>query len=417
IREGEAGALGLSPAQARRIMSAAGTPVRIERPSAGAMAVEIDGGRVRLAEVTLTEAREAAPKVYLLVVILILTIYAVIALFLEMFVLPQHVYGPIRRTLEADRAVQRGDRAREIVADELIPRDELGEIMRSRNASVLALRRREGELADALDRLERVASDLKRKNHLLENARRSLEGADRLASLGMLSAGIAHEINTPLAVVKGLADRLVEGEQLSASQTQLLARVVGRLERLSEGLTDFARARPPHYAACNLREVAREAATLVRLDRRVGRSAIEVDIPDDLVIDADADRLVQVFVNLIRNAVDATRTGEPRIRVEASLFERDDCPWVSARVLDHGPGIEPEVLPSLFEPFVSTRLDAKGTGLGLAVAEGIVREHLGTIIAQNRTDGPGAAFEVMLPARQAEQASVAEDQPSESPTA
>src|SRR5690606_36800746 len=84
-----------------------------------------------------------------------------------------------------------------------MPSVELGEIMRSRNESIVRLRRQEAMLNDALERLETVAVELKRKNHLLETARRNLADQDRLASLGMMSAGIAHELNTPLAVLKG----------------------------------------------------------------------------------------------------------------------------------------------------------------------------------------------------------------------
>jgi signal transduction histidine kinase len=85
------------------------------------------------------------------------------------------------------------------------------------------------------------------------------------------------------------------------------------------------------------------------------------------------------------------------VRVIAGESRRDDRDWVVIRVIDDGVGIDPAVLPSLFEPFVSTRLDSRGTGLGLAVADGIVREHGGLILARNRTDAVGALFEIVLP--------------------
>jgi two-component system C4-dicarboxylate transport sensor histidine kinase DctB len=117
----------------------------------------------------------------------------------------------------------------------------------------------------------------------------------------------------------------------------------------------------------------------------------------------DPDRLVQVFVNLIRNAVDALSDAEvadPAIEVEMEPEMRDSTPWVVVRVLDNGPGIDSALIDRLFEPFVSTRLDAQGTGLGLAVANGIVREHGGLLVATNRASqaaGSGAVFEVLLP--------------------
>jgi len=113
-------------------------------------------------------------------------------------------------------------------------------------------------------------------------------------------------------------------------------------------------------------------------------------------VNGNADRLVQVFVNLLRNALMAVSTGG-LIRVESRCLQRGGQNWICCTVLDNGPGIPAHVLPNLFEAFVTTRLDARGTGLGLTVAEGIVTQHGGTITASNRTEG-GASLEVMLPA-------------------
>mgnify|MGYP006266374175 CR=1 FL=1 len=399
VRSGTAAQLGLSPAVLQRLGEPADGPRFTQSATGATVAVVRTGeGRYRLAEVVLPRARAAVGRAFGLVVLALLAVYALVAAALEVFVLPQNVYGPIRRMLLADRAVQLGDREHELVDESAIPRDELGQIMRSRNASIRLLRQKETELADALERIESVAGDLKRKNHLLENARRNLEGADRLASLGTMSAGIAHELNTPLTVAKGLAEKLRTGS-LSEREAGLLHRVVGRLERLSESLLDYSRAREPHYREADLRRIVDEAITLVTLDRDVDPDSVRNDVPEGTLLPCDQDRLVQVFVNLVRNAVDACVSARlrSRVRVDAERVERDRQGWIAARVRDRGPGIDPGVLPDLFEPFVSSRLDAKGTGLGLAVADSIVREHAGTIIAGNRTDGDGAVFEVLLP--------------------
>lgn len=342
-------------------------------------------------------ARDAVRRLYALVVAAVVGVYLLIALTLEVFVLPRQVYGPIRTLLEADAAVQSGARGAELIVEGRIPSDELGEIMRSRNESILKLRRHETALAEALERLELVATDLKRKNHLLETARRNMADQDRLASLGMMSAGLAHELNTPLAVLKGCVERLAErpGNGVDPEQAALMLRVVQRLERLSESLLDFARVRPPLEAPVDLRSVIEEAWTLVRLDREVRDVEMRDETPSGAVIKGDPDRLVQVFVNILRNAADAMN-GRGVISVSAEHAERDGRDWVSITLRDDGPGIHPDVLPRLFEPFSSTRLDARGTGLGLAVAEGIVREHGGVILARNAPER-GAVFEVMLP--------------------
>jgi two-component system NtrC family sensor kinase len=295
-----------------------------------------------------------------------------------------------------------------------MPRDELGEIMRSRNESIVRLRQQESMLNDALDRLETVAVELKRKNHLLETARRNLADQDRLVSLGMMSAGIAHELNTPLAVLKGQVERIASDpvREISASHAQLMLRVVQRLERLSESLLDFARVRPATRERTSLAHIVDEAWTLVRIDREARDVELIASIPDGLTVMGDPDRLGQVFVNLLRNAADVM-DGQGVITVVAERVERDGRSWVSIRVQDQGPGIAPDVLSRLFEPFVTTRLDARGTGLGLAVSEGIIREHGGVILARNlASDGPqelgapprraGAEFEITLPDDDAE---------------
>ena len=382
----------------------------------GVRLVETGGdGTVWVADVRSLDARRAVGWVYALLVLAVVGVYLLIALALEVFVLPRHVYEPIRAMLRADDAAREGERAGELIPESLIPADEMGEIMRSRNDVVVALRRHEDELARTLQSVEQAATELKRKNHLLETARRNLEGADRLASLGMMSAGIAHELNTPLAVVKGLVDKLEHDPSrgLPEGEAKLLGRVVRRLERLGDSLLDFARARQPETRPVSAAEIIDEAATLVRLDRETlpdpSRIAIDVDVDSSLVVECDPGRMVQVFVNLIRNGVDAVRrsggsgpAGRGAVVVRGERTEREGRSWVSVRVRDDGPGIDPDVLATLFEPFVSTRLDSRGTGLGLAVAEGIVREHDGVILARNAGSEEairgGAVFEVVLPA-------------------
>ncbi|MGQ0628768.1 MAG: sensor histidine kinase [Phycisphaerales bacterium] len=374
-----------------------------------------EGGWLVGASAVLADARGAVVRLYIFMTVALLGVYALIALSLEIFVLPRHVYGPIRAMLQADRAAQEGDRSQEIIATGSMPADELGEIMRSRNRTVQALRRHEEDLAVALEQLAFAASDLKKKNHLLETAQRNLADADRLASLGMMSAGLAHELNTPLAVIKGMVEQIAgnPARRLDEQEAALLVRVVGRLERLSESLLDFARVRPARTAPAHLCPLVDEAWTLVRLDREARSVTLENRVTTALLVECDADRLVQVFVNLLRNAADAldpSRRGpgsttdgpaRPHITVDAAALVRDDREWVTITIADNGPGIDPEILGRLFEPFASTKLDSQGTGLGLAVSEGIIREHGGVLLARNR-EGPlgrGAVFEITLPQR------------------
>lgn len=427
LTSGSSAQLGLDAVSASRAAASPGLVVVGESSTLGACALLYVPARGNSPEQyhavvsRIPEAREAVWRLYMIVAAALIGVYALVAFALEIFVLPQAVWRPIRRTLAADRAVQEGRREGELIDEAIIPDDELGEIMRSRNRTVVELRRRESELNDAMARLESLANDLARKNHLLEAARRTIADTDRLASLGMMSAGIAHELNTPLAVLKGLVEKLnIDPASLDPAQARLMLRVVGRLERLGDGLLDFARVRPPQSRVVRIHTVVRDAADLVRLDREAAGVEIINRVPEGAQVECDADRMVQVFVNLLRNAVDAVSsmrparehreppglfaspdpTGQGRVEVSVEPRSRDGRDWISIGVVDDGPGIDPSVLERLFEPFTSTRLDARGTGLGLAVAEGIVREHGGLLLARNRTDQTGAVFEVLLPVRQ-----------------
>lgn len=385
-------------------------------------AKEGGGGTYYSATVNMESARRAVVWMYVFLVGALLGVYAMIALALEIMVLPRHVYTPIRAMLAADDAVRHNRRDGEMIPAHAIPADELGQIMRSRNDTVRAMRDSQRRVQEALAEIERVAADLQKKNTLIEAAQRNLADADRLASLGVLSAGLAHEMNTPLAVVKGLAEKLVKEpyRRLEPDEAALLLRVVGRLERLSESLLDFARVRPPTSRPTEIRPLIEEAWTLVSLDREAKRGGVRFvnEVPDGLIVPCDGDRIVQVFVNLLRNAVDAS-TGpaaqgqsDPVIQVTSTEQDRAGERWASIVITDSGPGIAPEILGRLFEPFASTRLDSRGTGLGLAVSLGIIREHGGALVARNRggemggaggaaADGDtrvrGAAFEILLP--------------------
>ncbi len=404
IARGDASQLGIEGSEAERIRAAGPTGRIITLPGGDPQAVAWDPALSSFVGVSLADSgntQEAVNRLYLALILALLAVYALIALALEVIVLPKQVYRPIERLRDADRAVQEGRRGSEMIPDASIPSDELGQVMRSRNDSIRKLREKETEVGDALTRVESIAAELKRKNHLLEAAKRNLADQDRLASLGMMSAGIAHELNTPLSVLKGCVDELRERgpESLPPERIALMHRVVSRLERLSESLLDFARVRPPASTVVPIRSIVDEAWSLVSLDRNVSHDNLTDTIPGGAVVVGDADRLTQVFVNLLRNAVDAMDA--PGIEVRSILAaceqrEREGRSWLSITITDSGPGISPEQLDRLFEPFASTRLDAQGTGLGLAVAEGIVREHGGVLIGRNAPDG-GARFEVMLP--------------------
>ncbi len=323
--------------------------------------------------------------------------YAAAVLALELVIMPLYVYGPLRLMLDADRASREGDRDEELVDDRVIPGDEIGQIMRSRNATVRELRKREEDLESALAQLKESAADLQRKNELLESQ-------DRLVSLGLLSASVAHELNTPLTVLQGSIEKLAETTHDPHTQERLarMLRVTQRLRKISEGLLGFSRVRKDHMERVSLRPLVEEAWSLVAIDERAAQANFVNSVANDDTVLANSDRILQVFVNLLRNALHAIPPNG-HVEVRSRRTVRNGRVHVAVTVEDDGPGIPPEVLPEIFEAFVSTRLDARGTGLGLTVAEGIVHQHSGTISATNRPGG-GACLEVSLPVGQSQTA-------------
>jgi len=296
--------------------------------------------------------------------------------------MPLYVYRPLRLMLSADHATQKGDREHELIDDASIMGDEIGQIMRSRNATIVELRKHEDDLEEAL---------------------RRLEAQDRLVSLGLLSASVAHELNTPLTVLQGSVEKLCETVKDAAAQERLarMLRVTLRLRKISETLVDFATVRKQQMEDVTLRPLIDEAWSLVAIDEKAAEASfVNSTRVDDAVI-GNPDRLMQVFVNLLRNALYAIPSSG-KIEVKTRRIARNTQRWISITVEDNGPGIPPEVLPEIFEAFVSTRLDARGTGLGLTVAEGIVHQHGGSIAAANRPAG-GACLEVTLPAAESTQ--------------
>jgi signal transduction histidine kinase len=306
-------------------------------------------------------------------------IYLLAVVVLESAIMPWYVYRPLRRMLAADSATQTGDREGELIPESEIMGDEIGQIMRSRNDTVEALRKREDELAAALRRIEEQ---------------------DRLVSLGLLSASVAHELNTPLAVLAGSIEKLIETNPDSHTQERLarMQRVTHRLRRISESLVDFSRVRNTQMEPTALRPLIEEAWTLVAIDEKSSHVEFLNHASAEHSVIGNPDRLLQVFVNLLRNALNAIGSdGAGRIEVRARREQRDGRASIVLTVEDNGQGIPAYVLPDIFDAFVTTRLDAHGTGLGLTVAEGIITQHGGTIAASNRPQG-GACLEVCLPA-------------------
>jgi PAS domain S-box-containing protein len=254
--------------------------------------------------------------------------------------------------------------------------------------SITAIRTPSGEVTHYLG----VAVDLSEQRSWELRAAHS----DRLASVGQLAAGVAHEINTPLANVMLVAESLRRRSQdpWVLARLDTMTEQVEVAARIVRGLLDFARREEPHVTELDLVAVAKDSVEFLKGKQSADVEIEEVYPSDPVPILGDRGHLIQVLTNVLNNAYDAME-GKGGIQISV----RRQGTRAEVEVIDQGPGIPEEVLPHIFEPFFTTKPEGQGTGLGLAVCHGIVQSHHGWITARN-VPGRGAAFLVSLPVRE-----------------
>jgi two-component system NtrC family sensor kinase len=270
----------------------------------------------------------------------------------------------------------------------------------------LELRQRDelGELAAEINLMcERLADERAAR----EQATEQLRHADRLTTVGKLASGLAHELGTPLNVVQGRAklivDREVEGDDVQQS-ARIVVEQAERMTALIRQLLDFARPRMLQKVSVNAPNLARRVCELVGTIARKANVTLVVPTPDDaLHADADDGQLTQVVTNLVVNAIQATPSGGT-VTIESRRIEQAAPPyvggerrvWLAIEVQDTGAGMDEATCARVFEPFYTTKEVGDGTGLGLSVSWGIVREHGGWIDVASEP-GVGSTFTVYLP--------------------
>ncbi|HVY40988.1 MAG TPA: ATP-binding protein [Polyangia bacterium] len=248
--------------------------------------------------------------------------------------------------------------------------------------------RRAVELANQLRYAQALAQAREMENQLVR--------ADRLITVGVMATEIAHEIGTPLSVVRGRAEqvlRRVDGTP-GGEDLRVVIKQVDQISSTVRQLLDFSRRSPLEKRAVPLAPVVERSRELLQLKLEARRLQMDLDLSEDLpMLTADADQLQQVLVNLLLNACDASPPGQ-RVRLSARRAPGD---MVRIAVADRGTGIPPENLTAIFEPFFTTKPRGEGTGLGLAIAAGIVRNHAGQIDVQSAV-GEGTTVTVLWPA-------------------
>jgi len=219
--------------------------------------------------------------------------------------------------------------------------------------------------------------------------------ADKLSSIGLLAAGVAHEVNTPLAVISTYAQMLakqISGDEQKAPLLEKIARQTFRASEIVNSLLNFSRTSPTEFVSVDLNKVIRETLTL--LEHQLAKAGVEVKLALDENlprIKGNPGKLQQVFLNLFLNARDAMESGGV-----LAIRSGSDHGSVRLTVADSGAGIAPENLSRIFDPFFTTKGARKGTGLGLSVSYGIVREHGGDIEVESIL-GAGTRFELSFP--------------------
>lgn len=337
-----------------------------------------DGGNTSVAIETASIVRDVGQARNVLSLFLLLVVVVVLAFGYGFFGFL--ILRPVRAIRVATERAAEGDLASPIA---LTPRNEFGSVARSFNSMLERLDQHRAEL-------EHKVTELQTANRELAQTRDSLIRSEKLASVGQLAAGIAHEIGNPLAALSGYNELLREGDLEPEELEGILERSGAQLERIRtviRNLLDFSREdeagepEPIDLVGC-----VSEANHLVRALPAARNVEFHLDDVSGPPVMAVAPRVVQVLVNLMMNALDAMG-GEGTLRIE----RHDEGDWAELSVVDDGPGVDPDALGRLFDPFFTTKDPGEGTGLGLAISARIMEAFDGEIRADNAPGG-GARF-------------------------
>ena len=301
---------------------------------------------------------------------------------------------PMQALIHKARRTGSGDLAHPL---QIRGRDELGELAEEMNAMC--------------EQLARANASVVSEAQARVDALQQLRHADRLATVGRLAAGIAHELGTPVSIVSGHAQMIAEREVLGDKVLESARTIddqAGRITRIVRQLLDFARSKGPEGTSANAFEIAKrcESLLLPMAEKRGVRLGVHGS-SEKAHAAIDHESLQQVLTNLVVNAVQATpHGGTIEIRVDRVRSAPPDGPgymegeFVRLDVKDSGTGIAPDVLAHIFEPFFTTKEAGDGTGLGLSVVYGIVKDHAGWIAVASDVE-KGSTFSVFIPVKSA----------------
>ena len=247
--------------------------------------------------------------------------------------------------------------------------------------------------------LNQAGADLLERHRRELELERRLQHADRLATIGTLASGLAHEIGTPMGVIRARTEYLLNSKPTPAKLNNGLETIIKQIDRISgivRMLLNYARAREPIRTACDVRKIVEHALGLVETEAAHRHVRLTAELGEQpLTAECDADQLQQVFINLAVNALDAMDPDGGTLRVVAELRDIDHERFTRITFADTGSGVPPQVRARVFDPFFTTKEPGKGTGMGLAVSQSIIRDHGGELSFES---GPeGTRFFVTMP--------------------
>jgi two-component system, NtrC family, sensor kinase len=320
---------------------------------------------------------------------LYMALFATALLVFAYIALTRLIVRPIEQLARAADRIATGARHLELPRSGAREIADLGTSMRAMTAKLLA---EESALRSKIDELTTTT------RHLGET-REQLTTSEHMASVGRLAAGVAHEIGNPIAAIMGMHDLLDDAETDAPTREDFLRRMRKETERIHvvvRDLLDYARPEEGTRAeGADVAEVVEDVLRLVRPQKHFKGISIETDIATSTRVALGPQRLTQVLLNLLLNAGAALEgTGHVRIRTRANGASGET---VRLEIEDDGPGVPPDLLPRIFDPFVTTKDVGEGTGLGLAVCRGIIEGANGALFVDTEYEG-GARFVIELPA-------------------
>lgn len=275
-------------------------------------------------------------------------------------------------------------------------RDEMGLLAKTFNSMAQDLKRYRENMENWTRTLE---AEVKKKTDEIIRAQEELLNAEKLASLGRMAAGVAHELNSPLTGVVTFAhlmkSRTPAEDKQSQEDLQVIIDQANRCSRIIKGLLGFSRRAASEMVEINVNDLLDNTISLVRNQARFHNIRFDINLAPYLpLILADPNQLQQVFLNLVINAADAMN--EKGIISIATRVLREDSDFLEIEITDNGPGIPESLVGRIFEPFFTTKPVGKGTGLGLSVSYGIIKRHGGDIMVKS-VPGKGASFFIKIP--------------------